>query len=118
MDWYWIQVNFLGTDENGYPEEWDSDDPEGIGFVANVSKDEWIERDEYGNGCAQVYAYTVNGDQYSMKGKSTTCPFPGDFTVYTDSGRLEFLDNNTMIQWYDYPLGAPNEIIAFKWKRK
>ena len=114
----WIQVNFLGTDESGYPEDWGSDDPTGIGFVANVSKDEWIERDEYGNGCAVVYAYTVNGDRYSMKGKSTTCPYFGDVTEYTDAGRLEFLDNNTMILWYDYPPGAPDEIIAFKWKRK
>ncbi|MBI5016913.1 MAG: carboxypeptidase regulatory-like domain-containing protein [Deltaproteobacteria bacterium] len=116
----WVQVNFLGTDDNGNVEQWDSDstDPEGIGFVADVSENEWVERDEYGNGCAAVYSFSVNGDRYSMRGKSTNCYFPGDFTKYTDSGRLEFQDSNIMIQWYDYPPGATNEIVAFKWKRK
>jgi hypothetical protein len=116
----WVQVNFLGTDENGNVEEWDSDstNPKGIGFVADVSESEWVQRDDYGDGCTTICSLTVYGDQYSMRGKSTTCSFPYDFTEYTKSGYFEFPDDNTMIQWNEYTPGVPNKIVAFKWKRK
>lgn len=105
----WVQVNFLGTDEDGNVEEWDDDstDPEGIGFVASISATEWAERDEYGYGEEVVFSYTINGDR-----------FVKSIGGYTDTGRLEFPDENTMIEWWDYPAGAPEELIAFKWKRQ
>jgi hypothetical protein len=45
----WIQVNFLSDDDNGI---WDEDDLTGIGFVAKITENKWIEIDEDGSGCS------------------------------------------------------------------
>lgn len=103
----WVQVNFLGTDDNGDVENWDADstDPEGIGFVVSISGSQWVERDEYGEGEAVVYSYTITGNRFTLNSEG-----------YTETGWLEFPDEDTMIEWWDY-YGDPNELVAFKWKR-
>ena len=110
----WIQVNFLGDDGI-----WGPDDPSGIGFVANITEDEWVEIDEFGEGCIVTYSFSVDADNRYSKiatNVSNTCPFPlGSFL--NESGRLDFSEgNNSMIEYFDVFPGDTLE--AFKWTRQ
>ena len=112
----WIQVNFLGDDDN---DVWDQDDPTGIGFVAKITENEWFETDDYGDGCTVTYSYSVDtNNRYSKHATSVTdnCPFP--LSGFLDeSGTLEFSEGNRfMFDYFDLEPG--NTLVAFKWMRE
>ncbi len=114
----WIQVNFLSNDDNGV---WDQDDPDGIGFVAQITESEWVETDEYGNGCSVTYSYSVDHNNKLFKeaiSVSNNCSFPlGSFL--NEFGTLEFYDgNNIMIEYFDVSSEDTDTILAFKWMRQ
>jgi Fibronectin type III domain len=112
----WIQVNFLSLDDNGV---WSSDDPSGIGFVAEITETGWVETDDFGNGCSVTYSYSVDSNnKFSKKAtsKGDNCPTLS-LELYDETGRLEFSgDNNYMIEYFDLVPG--DDIVAFKWKRQ
>ncbi|MDB4303397.1 LamG domain-containing protein [Desulfosarcina sp.] len=112
----WIQVNFLGDDDNGV---WDQDSTTGIGFVAKITENEWIETDQYGEGCSVTFSYSVdNNNRYFKVATSVSdkCPFPVN-AFLNESGRLEFTDgNNIMIEHFDVQPG--DTLFAFKWRRQ
>ena len=115
----WLPVNFMTTDDNGvfHPPDITS----GLGFIAEITADEWKETYTDGQYCTDVFSYAVdNNNNYSMKGTSTTCTSPPNRLALLQlgvTGRLEFQDNNnTMIQYID-PNGY-DTIVAFKWIRK
>ena len=112
----WVQVNFLSDDDNGV---WDEDDLSGIGFVATITEQKWIETDDYGSGCSVTFSYSVDrNNNYSrtVTRVEDDCPFllPGG---WTETGRLEFSDNNRfMIEHFDPMPG--DDLLAFKWVRR
>jgi len=116
----WLPVNFMTTDDKGvfHPPDITS----GLGFIAEITADEWKETYTDGQYCTDVFSYAVdnNNNNYSMKGTSTTCTSPPNRLALLQlgvTGRLEFQDNNnTMIQYID-PNGY-DTIVAFKWIRK
>lgn len=104
----WTQINFLGSDDDG---DWgyDSNNSNGIGFVAEITKDEWTETDDYGNGYSISSSYTVYKDYTYKRGN--------------DTGRFEFaydsiLQTDIMYEYFDYTPNPPVPVLAgFKWKR-
>lgn len=112
----WVQVNFLSDDDNGV---WDEDDLSGIGFVATITEQEWIETDEYGDGCSITFSYSVDRDNnYSKTATSKSERCPSSLPVgWTETGRLEFPNNNKfMIEHFDLLPG--DDLLAFKWMRQ
>jgi len=98
---------------------WDPDDLSGIGFVANITGTAWTETDDYGNGCAVTFSYTVDGSNHHVKQATALgdkCPAMPLYFL-NESGRLEFSsDHKFMYEYYD---PAPDDdIVAFKWMRQ
>jgi hypothetical protein len=75
------------------------------------------DRDEYGDGCELVYSLSVANGRYVRTGKSETRGWGPAFVGYTKSGMLEFVYANTMIDWFDCPVGEANTIVAFRYTR-
>ncbi len=112
----WIQVNFLTADDNGV---FEFDDLSGIGFTAKITESEWVETDDFGNGCAVTFSYSVDSNNKHSKravSKNDLCPVNLPLSLLKDSGRLEFsADNKFMIEYFDLQPG--DDILAFKWMR-
>jgi len=111
----WIQVNFLATDDNGI---WDQDDLSGIGFVAKITESEWIETDDFGDGCTVTFSYSVDtNNNYSKQAESKNGQCPVNLPLgLKETGRLEFLEGDKfMIEHFDLQPG--DTIAAFKWMR-
>jgi len=113
----WIQVNFLATDDGGV---WDADDLTGIGFEQSITESDWVLTDDFGNGCALTFSYTMrNGNRFSRQAirAGSRCPQGLSLSSFSDSGRFEFsTDGRFMIEWYDLQPG--DEIVAFKFIRR
>jgi hypothetical protein len=105
----WIQINFLSSNDNGVwtPDSYSSN---GIGFVSEITKDEWIQTDDYGNGYSVSSPYTVYQDYKYIRGN--------------DSGRLEFeydsiFQTDVMYEYFDIESNqGVKYLVAFKYKRK
>ena len=113
----WVQVNFLGASDNG---AWGEDNPSGLGFVSRIDGQTWIETDDYGDGCAITYTYTIqtNG-KYAKKAVNLgdNCP-PMSLPSLKETGKLQFAEENGRTFMYEYFTLAPgDDIIAFKWMR-
>ncbi len=113
----WILVNFLADDDNGV---WDEDGTSGIGIVATITENGWIETDKHGDGCAITYVYSVKSNNRHSKQairKGSKCRFWPPARFIKETGRLEFSsDNNFMIENFDPKPFA--DIVAFKWMRQ
>lgn len=114
----WRQVNFLSVDDNG---QWDEDNPDGIGFVATIDENLWLEEDEKGvDGCRVSYTYMIDDQNRYSKvatGVGTFCPNGYQLGPHlSGTGLLEFQDGgNTMNEYYDRIPG--DGIAAFRWRR-
>ncbi len=113
----WVQVNFLGASDNG---AWGEDNPSGLGFVSRINGQTWTEIDDYGDGCAITYAYTIQANgKYAKKAVNLgdNCP-PLSLPSLKETGKLQFAEENGRTFMYEYFTLAPgDDIIAFKWMR-
>lgn len=103
----WVQVNFLGADDNGV---WGEDDMTGVGFTAEITDTTWTEKD--GDGHWATYAFHVSGgNRYSKVFKK------GNIPSENSTGRLELSsDSLFMIEYFD--LAPGDDLVAFKWMRQ
>lgn len=110
----WIQVNFLGDDDNGV---WDTDSSDGIGFTAVITPTSWTETDE--SGCSVTYSYSVDSDlHYARHAQSATpqCGWPDELlSLLDETGRLVFHEDK-MDDYFDPDPG--DTLLAFRWRRQ
>ena len=112
----WVLVNFLTEDDGGV---WDEDDTSGLGLLSTVTEEVWVIEDDFEDGCAVTYSYTITGgSRYTREsiGRSESCD-PSTPLGVVEEGTLEFEEDGLyMIEHFDDLPGG--DLEAFRWRRQ